>query len=135
MNNQEYKEYEANVADFFKREGITNLSTVYDEETGENDEPSFSWGPCQCCGSTLGGDRYKCNGYNPTTKEVQNYTVCTDCVYYAEYGQLDDMTMMDMEEDQNEIERRHTDDIEREVKEIHRRQAGIGPFNGGPYSG
>lgn len=124
MNNQEYKEYEADVADFFKREGITNLSTVYDEETGENEEPSFSWGPCHCCGSTLGGDRYKCNGYNPTLEEVQEYSaVCTDCVYYAEYGQLDDMTMLDMEEDQKETGRRRAEDMDKELKMIQRRQA------------
>jgi hypothetical protein len=24
--------------------------------------------------------------------------VCTDCMYYLEYGQLDDMTMIDMKE-------------------------------------
>jgi hypothetical protein len=61
--------------------------------------------------------------------------VCQDCEYYAEYGQLDDMTMLDIEEDQKEVKRRHAEDMDKEVKEIHRRQAGIGPFNGGPYSG
>lgn len=26
---------------------------------GEDDEPHFSWSPCECCGSQLGGDRHK----------------------------------------------------------------------------
>lgn len=94
MNKQEYRAYELAVARFFDREGIANLSTV-----DGNTEPDFSWGHCECCGSHLGGDRYDCSGFNPTTKEVQGtYSVCPDCVYYAEYGQLDDTTMMEIEE-------------------------------------
>ena len=125
MNSQEYKEYEADVAEFFERECITNMSSTYDEDTGEGSmEPFFSWSPCQCCGSTLGGDRQECSGYNPTTKEVHGpFTICQDCEYYAEYGRLDDQTMLDIEEDQKEVARRHAEDIEKELKEIQRRQA------------
>jgi len=104
MNAKEYKEYQQDVDNFFKKEGITNLSTKYDEETGENEESFFSWYPCEVCGTHLGGDRHHCDGYNPTTKEVYNYTVCFDCVYYAEYGQLDDMTMLDIEKSEQEDE-------------------------------
>ena len=75
-------------------EGINNLSTI-DWEA----ENYFSWKNCDVCGRPLGGDRIDCNGYNPITKEVQGpYSVCMDCHYYAEYGQLDDMTMQEMEE-------------------------------------
>jgi len=94
MNKTEYKQYENKVADFMEGEGITNLSTISDENG--NVEPYFSWSSCDCCGSMLGGNRYDCNGWNPRVKEIQEYTVCADCVYYAEYGQLDDMTMMDI---------------------------------------
>lgn len=91
-----YAEYEAAVAAFFEREGLANLSTVSEEEGCC--EPFFSWSRCDCCGTSLGGDRYKCNGFNPTTREVQEYsTVCGDCMYYAEYGRLDDTTMMEIE--------------------------------------
>jgi len=48
----------------------------------------------------LSGDRYHCSGYCPESKEVYFYDVCCDCLYYAEYGQLDDVTMMDMEEEE-----------------------------------
>ena len=108
MTKTEYAEYEADVAKFFKREGIHNLSTASEEdiETGKcrwcNEEVYidwyFSWRHCECCGSNLGGDRQHVSGYNPKTEEVSCYEVCIDCYYYAEYGQLDDMTMMDMEE-------------------------------------
>ena len=95
-NKQDYMEYQKAVNDFFKREGIMNLSPVCNED--ETNEPFFSWTPCECCGRPLGGDRETCSGYNPKTKEVYEYDVCLDCVYYAEYGELDDMTMMSIED-------------------------------------
>jgi hypothetical protein len=95
MTPKEYADYEQSVADFFEREGLNCLT-----EVGRESEPYFSWRPCDCCGSRLGGNRGDCNGYNPTTKEIQDgYAVCEDCIYYNEYGQLDDMTMLDMEDD------------------------------------
>ena len=52
------------------------------------------------CQTNLDGDRVDCNGYNDTTKKIQGpYRVCIDCEYYVEYGQLDDMTMMEMEKE------------------------------------
>jgi len=92
-----YAEYERRFAAFMQSEGINNLSTQEDQP-----EPFFSWSPCDCCHRPLGGDRYTCSGYNPTTKEVQSdYAICVDCYYYAEYGQLDDQTMLDLK-DENE---------------------------------
>lgn len=91
MNKQEYEKYENSVQRFFDRNGITNLSRIPDSE------PSFSYSRCDCCNRPLGGDRINASGYNPTTKEILEFTICEDCEYYAEYGQLDDMTMMDME--------------------------------------
>ena len=94
MNKSEYRQYEEMVGNFFELEGITNLSQIADIDG--YCEPYFSSVPCECCNSSLGGDRYDCNGYNPNTKEIQDYTVCIDCVYYAEYGQLDDLTMSEL---------------------------------------
>ena len=96
MNKTEYKQYEKTVTNFFKLEGIANLSQIQDNEG--YCEPHFSSISCECCSSPLGGNRYDCNGYNPKTGGIQEYTVCTDCVYYAEYGQLDDMTISEIGE-------------------------------------
>ena len=101
MTKEEYAEYELAVADFFEREGINCLSSQPtnpdkrdDEEWEYNPDPYFSWQPCDCCGRPLGGNREDMCGYNPTTKEVQrDYSICVDCVYYVEYGCLDDTTM------------------------------------------
>jgi len=119
MNKAEYADYLAAVKEFMEREGITNLSSghitcpdciVEFDDSGKCpkcgadrevcNEPFFSWQPCECCGSSLGGNREHATGYNPTTKEIQAYTVCEDCVYYAEYGRLDDTTMAEIERDE-----------------------------------
>jgi 8-oxo-dGTP pyrophosphatase MutT (NUDIX family) len=60
---------------------------------------SFSSRRCDVCKRTLGGPRTEVNGYNPNTKQIQDYIACDDCIYYAEYGSLDDMTMMDLVDD------------------------------------
>jgi hypothetical protein len=91
MTKKEYEAYVERVDAFFASEGIGNLSRLSDTET------YFSWSVCDCCGSRLGGDRVDANGYNAETKEIYEYTICLDCEYFAEYGRLDDMTMMDIE--------------------------------------
>lgn len=96
MTKQEYKEYEEAVALFFQKEGLDCLTTSDSEEDGAV-EPYFSWRACDVCCRPEGGDRYDCSGYNPTTDEVQTgYSVCADCLYYVEYGCLDDDTMMSL---------------------------------------
>lgn len=105
MNGKEYREYQESVHDFFDKEGITNLSIQNIDEDGEQEEPSFSWSYCDVCGSSLGGNRYTCNGYNPTTKEVQSdYEVCSNCYYFAEYGKLDDQTMLEIEDSEKALD-------------------------------
>lgn len=99
MNKQEYAAYESWVRQFMEREGLANLTTISTED-GENAEPYFSWWPCECCRRSLGGDRYGCNGYIPATGEVSTeFSICPDCMYYAEYGRLDDQTMLSIEQD------------------------------------
>lgn len=99
MNKKEYEEYKQDVADFLEREGLNCLSYDSDEYEEGCVEPHFSWSSCDCCGDSLGGNRTDCSGYNPTTKEVQKgYSVCDDCIYYLEYGRLDDLTMLEIEE-------------------------------------
>lgn len=98
MTKQEYVDYQESVREFFDRTGLTNLSPI---TTDDNDwEEYFSWQPCECCGSPLGGSRFDCNGAirNPdgTFEPSISFSVCIDCVYYAEYGRLDDLTMMEV---------------------------------------
>ena len=114
MNKQEYADYQTRVAGFIEREGIRNLSTghlVCPEcgivlwggkcpIHGLVNEPYFSYSVCDCCGTSLGGDREHATGYNPTTKQIQEYTICEDCAYYSEYCRLDDRTMDEIENTQ-----------------------------------
>lgn len=91
MTRTEYAEYQQAIGDFFEREGIANLSST-------SSESYFSWRRCECCGTPEGGDREEANGYNPATHKVQTYEfICTDCIYWTEYGQLDDKTMLEIE--------------------------------------
>lgn len=97
MTRQQYEAYQEAVEAFFQREGLDNLSIAGEEDDNSRD-PHFSWHPCDCCGRDQGGDRYDCSGWNSTTGEIQDgYSCCTDCVYMAEYGRLDDDTMWAIE--------------------------------------
>ncbi len=119
MTAAEYRDYVSRVEAFFAREGITNLSTghiscpergegwTYDDDCPNGhghrdlwDEAFFSWHHCDCCRRQQGGDREHATGWNPDEKRVQEYTVCIDCIYFAEYGRLDDTTMMEVEKDE-----------------------------------
>ncbi len=58
-------------------------------------EPSFSWSPCDCCGSHLGGDRYDVIGWfkgaraGGYTDEFQwSGHICPDCLRYLANGDL-----------------------------------------------
>lgn len=61
-------------------------SRHFDPATGEHGDtldPHFSWSPCDCCGDTLGGDRYECEAViqsdiHPLCFDTVN--ACPDCV-------------------------------------------------------
>jgi hypothetical protein len=81
-NKAEYAQYEADVAEFIAREGISFLSTGTvdmlhahsEEDTGE---PWFSWSPCECCGCMLGGNREYLYG-SDANNELAEYVICED---------------------------------------------------------
>lgn len=104
MTKTEYEAYEKSVQSFMTAEGIDDLHQISNEcpdcgvDYGNCPEPSFSWQACDCCGSRLGGDRYHVAGFNRTHAQILCYNVCTDCLYYSAYGQLDDQTIMDIED-------------------------------------
>lgn len=119
MNKTEYADYVASVKAFFEREGIQNLTgghincpdcgTEFEDEYCPKcgmerelvNEPFFSWMPCVCCGSHLGGDREHATGWDG--KNVREYyCVCSDCIYFAEHGCLDDQTMLEVNDDNTE---------------------------------
>lgn len=110
MTKVEYREYEERVAYYL--DGLKFISTGYcpgcaecTETYGETDddghypevEGSFSWESCEICNRPLGGDRFPWHAVNDDD-EIIHGECCVDCMYYLEYGQLDDMTMLDMEE-------------------------------------
>lgn len=71
-----------------------------DHERDLAGEPSFSWCACECCGSSLGGDRHPAHGViSDATKtgQILHFLVCSDCLYYLNYGALDDTQMAEME--------------------------------------
>lgn len=69
---------------------------ILGEELDES-EPGFSASPCDVCGRSLGGDRYPYALHN-RGRDLVEVEICSDCAYFAEYGQLDDQTMLDIEE-------------------------------------
>jgi hypothetical protein len=88
MNKEEYKAYQDRFEEFMRLNELTNLSRIDNE-----DEAYFSWQPCECCQTRLGGNRVTVSGCSR-----YEFLICADCEYYAEYGQLDDMTMMEIEQ-------------------------------------
>jgi hypothetical protein len=107
MTHAEYERYEKHIADFIAAEGLSFLSTgtedrldpaihSEDYQGRESCDPWFSWHPCECCGSPLGGSREYLYARNEANEIVQ-FEICVDCVYYVNYGRLDDMTMMEVE--------------------------------------
>ena len=58
---------------------------IYLSATGETDE--FSWKPCPCCGSKLGGSRHEFTG-RLKTGETDTDWVCEDCAIYIVNGEL-----------------------------------------------
>lgn len=70
-----------------------------DRECDSASEGSFSWSSCDACGSTLGGNREPAHGVM-ADGGILHLDICTDCLYFLNYGQLDDLTMMEMEKEE-----------------------------------
>ena len=58
------------------------------QERYASQEGHFSWHSCDCCGSTLGGNRNPVHGFisTPTGPQLIHLDVCDDCVIFIEYG-------------------------------------------------
>ena len=98
MTPQEYDEYKQSVESFFVREEVDGFSFKDDEA-----ESYFSHSPCECCQRPLGGARYDVIAAHHeylerTVITILEYSVCVDCIYFEEYGKLDDQTMLEIEQ-------------------------------------
>jgi hypothetical protein len=65
------------------KETIGNVPVFVGNETTE-----FSWSSCESCGSQLGGSRHEAFTIDPTTKEVGELSICTDCLMFHANGDL-----------------------------------------------
>jgi hypothetical protein len=112
---EDYAVYVKDVTEFLKGMDGPPSSGHWDCEDCEAGnycelEASFSWQPCDCCERSLGGDRYSYIGWMKGARNAEfdddrrwSGEICVDCVYFLTYERLDDMTMMDIEEaEQNE---------------------------------
>ena len=122
MTKEEYQKYKKRVEETFKRDELINMTIghttcpycgfdftggngeeyEYECECGNTkeilDEPYFSWRPCELCGDHDGGNRHHATAYTHSG-DILEYEICEKCMYYIEYGELDDMTMMEIEEE------------------------------------
>lgn len=94
MKKSEYIEFQQIFDAFLEREGISGfIGESKDQET------YYSTNPCECCGNPYSGRRHKVTACNRKEDTLVEYEVCTNCLNYAENGQLDDESMMCMEDD------------------------------------
>lgn len=102
MDRKQYAEYEEAY-----RKGTEGFSIVA-HECGEDGCDEFSWRHCEICHSRLGGPRHNMTLTNPGPAD-ESYSVkaCSDCLYYSEYGQLNDMTMQEIADSLEEPEDPH----------------------------
>lgn len=91
MTKQEYQNYVSRVENFFQRNSLNNL-------TSTSASPYFTWSACPVCGNRDGHNAEDANGFSTTEDIMEFEDVCQNCLYFASYGQLDDMTMMDLED-------------------------------------
>ncbi len=70
--------------------GCSDCPDEQDEAVG--DEGGFSWSGCDCCGSSLGGDRYAAHFIILNDKgsvvgqPIHHMEVCVDCLCYLANG-------------------------------------------------
>lgn len=58
----------------------------------------YSWSNCDVCNRNLSGKRYNCQGLTKNNNIIEDIEVCLDCVYYMALGQLDNATMLNLED-------------------------------------
>lgn len=94
MTKQEYCQYEKTINAWI-------ASAKYPSNC-HNVTPWYSYLPCEICHRRLAGDRYRAKSI-ALDGEILEWDICGDCRYYLEYGRLDDMTMLDMDDAEEDM--------------------------------
>ena len=58
-----------------------------DEDIQMAEEPNFSWGCCDSCGSSFGGDRHPAHAILDDGG-ILHLDICTDCLFFHAYGDI-----------------------------------------------
>ncbi len=95
MTKTEFTEYEKRVNTFI-RDNRVKLGCY--SPTGSE---FFSNKRCECCLRNYAGDREE---YSFACENGEQFTadICADCVYYLAYGRLDDLTMLEIAENEKQ---------------------------------
>lgn len=94
MNKEQYSHYKLAVASFLRR---NHVKDGCQGPKNFQQEPYFSWRPCECCGSPLGGNREDYLFATIESPDAFEASICADCVHYLAYGALDDTTMLEIQ--------------------------------------
>lgn len=70
-------------------------------ESGTSDEGGISSQGCDICGDSHQQTLYAAHGRDADDASLVHLEICENCVYYMEYGRLDDQTMASVERDQS----------------------------------
>lgn len=70
------------------------------KECPDIDESHFSWSPCDCCGSSLGGDRHAAHGRDKNG-ELVHLDICVDCLMFIANGDEPEQWTDGEEEEEN----------------------------------
>lgn len=101
MNAQQYQTYQQAVAYFLSHNHVK--PGCYAPKSVAENAPFFSWRPCECCQRDLAGERETyVFTMDRTNGEQFEADICQDCIYYLTYDQLDDATMVEIEESERE---------------------------------
>lgn len=56
----------------------------------DGEDLGFTSRGCECCGSSMAGDRYMAKKIT-AGNEIRDYSVCTDCINYIANGDIPDV--------------------------------------------
>lgn len=77
--------------------GLEDCDVDSDEYINSSQKTEFTWSPCECCGSGLGGSRYWAHGfitYDDGTEQLVHFELCYDCFAFLAWGEEPRRTCM-----------------------------------------